>query len=229
MSELAMTSIATDPGRRRFLVAATTVVGGIGVAALAVPFISAMNPSARARSAGAPVNVDVSKLEPGQQITVDWRGKPVWILRRTPKMLDDLQSDALRERLRDPDSTVASQQPVYAGLDKIRCIESPHLFLDDFVPQQQLIPVLQQHGPGIRVHPIMAVAYHAGICGKQPVDAFDGHLQEKSGRCCRPYVEGVRALLVKHAPGFSGKQDFRDLITGVVGRMARCQDCRDVA
>ncbi len=114
MSELAMTSTAKDPRRRRFLVAVTTVVGSIGVAALAVPFISAMNPSARARSAGAPVNADVSKLEPGQQITVNWRGKPVWILRRTPQMLDDLRSAELREHLRDPDSTMATQQPDYA-------------------------------------------------------------------------------------------------------------------
>jgi len=114
MSELAMTSAATDPRRRRFLVNATTVIGSLGVAALAVPFISAMNPSARARSAGAPVNVDVSKLEVGQQITVNWRGKPVWVLRRTPQMLDDLRSAEFRERLRDPDSTVATQQPPYA-------------------------------------------------------------------------------------------------------------------
>ncbi len=114
MSELVMTSTATDSERRRFLVTATTVIGSIGVAALAVPFISAMNPSARARSAGAPVNVDVSKLEPGQQITVNWRGKPVWILRRTLQMMDDLRSAGLRERLRDPDSTIATQQPDYA-------------------------------------------------------------------------------------------------------------------
>ena len=114
MSELVMTSTATDPVRRRFLVTATAVVGSIGVAALAVPFISAMNPSARARSAGAPVNVDVSKLESGQQITVNWRGKPVWILRRTPQMLDDLRSTGFSKRLRDPDSTIATQQPDYA-------------------------------------------------------------------------------------------------------------------
>ncbi len=114
MSELAMTSTATDPRRRRFLVTATTVIGSLGIAALAVPFISAMNPSARARSAGAPVNVDVSKLEPGQQITVNWRGKPVWILRRTPQMLDDLRSIEFHEYLRDPDSAVGAQQPDYA-------------------------------------------------------------------------------------------------------------------
>ena len=114
MSELAITSTATDPQRRRFLVTATTVIGSIGMAALAVPFISSMNPSARARSAGAPVNVDISKLEPGQQITVSWRGKPVWILRRTPQMLDDMRSAAFRDRLRDPDSALETQQPDYA-------------------------------------------------------------------------------------------------------------------
>jgi len=128
MNEIVLTTTMVDLKRRRFLVAATTVAGSIGIIAAAVPFISAMNPSARARSAGAPVNVDVSKLEPGQQITVKWRGKPVWILRRTPQMLEDLRSAELRERLRDPDSAVASQQPVYAK-NEFRSIESEHLIV----------------------------------------------------------------------------------------------------
>lgn len=98
--------------RRRFLTASTAVVGAAGVAAAAWPFIASWRPSERARAAGAPVVVDISKLERGQQITVGWRGKPVWILRRTPGMLENLSG--LSEQLRDPQSRVLSQQPNYA-------------------------------------------------------------------------------------------------------------------
>jgi ubiquinol-cytochrome c reductase iron-sulfur subunit len=80
----------TDSGRRRFLTAATTVVGAVGVGFVLVPFISSMQPSARARAAGAPVRADISKIEPGQMIRVKWRGKPVWLVRRTEKMLEVL-------------------------------------------------------------------------------------------------------------------------------------------
>ena len=126
MNEHVMKSTATDPRRRYFLTAAATIIGGIGVAAMAVPFISYMNPSAKARSAGAPVKVDFSKLEPGQQITVNWRGKPVWVLRRTPQMLEDLRTSSMRERLRDPDSAVDTQQPAYAK-NELRSIETEYL------------------------------------------------------------------------------------------------------
>ena len=126
MSEHAIDLAETDRKRRRFLIAAATVVGGAGIAAVAVPFISYMNPSAKARSAGAPVRVDFSKLEAGQQITVNWRGKPVWVLRRTPQMLEELRSPDMRERLRDPDSEVETQQPAYAK-NELRAIETEYL------------------------------------------------------------------------------------------------------
>jgi len=126
MSEHAIDSAKTDRKRRRFLIAAATVVGGVGIAAVAVPFISYMNPSAKARSAGAPVRVDFSKLEAGQQITVSWRGKPVWVLRRTPQMLEELRSSDMRERLADPDSEVETQQPAYAK-NELRAIETEYL------------------------------------------------------------------------------------------------------
>ena len=126
MSEQTAAPVTIDRKRRRFLVAATTVVGAAGIIAVAIPFISAMNPSAKARSAGAPVRVDFSKLEPGQQVTVKWRGKPVWVLRRTPQMLDGLRSAAMRDRLRDPDSEVDTQQPVYAQ-NELRSIEEEYL------------------------------------------------------------------------------------------------------
>lgn len=109
MSEQTQT---VDLKRRRFLVNLTTGVGVIGAGFAAAPFILSMTPSARARAAGAPVEVDISKIEAGQMLTVEWRGKPVWIVRRTPEMLASLKKDAAL--LSDPNSDVASQQPAYA-------------------------------------------------------------------------------------------------------------------
>lgn len=101
----------TDQGKRRFLLAATTVACGGAAGATAVPFVSSMLPSERAKAAGAPVEVDISDLQPGQKKTVEWRGKPVWIVRRTPEMLKTLEEDA--DRVADPESK-RSQQPAYA-------------------------------------------------------------------------------------------------------------------
>jgi ubiquinol-cytochrome c reductase iron-sulfur subunit len=103
---------SADLHRRRFLVTTTTVVGGIGTGLAAVPFLFSLQPSERALAAGAPAAVDVSKLEPGQQKTVQWRRKPVWVLRRTPEILANLKT--LTDQLRDPESRVESQQPAYA-------------------------------------------------------------------------------------------------------------------
>ncbi len=100
-----------DRQRRRFLTTAATVVGGVGVAATSIPFISTMTPSAKTKAIGAPVEVDVGKLQPGQMMRVKWQGKPVWILRRNEKTLNDLES--LNSAVRDPDSTI-EQQPAYA-------------------------------------------------------------------------------------------------------------------
>lgn len=104
-------SQSIDTGKRRFLTAAASVVGGAGAAAAAVPFVSSMLPSAKAEAAGAPVEVDISKLEMGQLLTVEWRGKPVWIFRRSPETLSTLPT--LDDNLRDPHSEMASQQPEY--------------------------------------------------------------------------------------------------------------------
>jgi ubiquinol-cytochrome c reductase iron-sulfur subunit len=98
-----------DTERRRLLVAATTVVGGVGAAFVAVPFLASWQPNAAARAGGAPVEVDIGKLEPGQMITVEWRGKPVWILRRTSEELASLPG--LAPDLRDPDSNESDQPP----------------------------------------------------------------------------------------------------------------------
>ena len=105
-----MSTDGVDTSRRRFLTAATSVVGAVGAGVVAVPFISSMQPSARAQAAGAPVEADFSKLEPGSKMTVEWRGKPVWIVRRTKQNLEDLPT--LDDQLRDPASEV-EQQPAY--------------------------------------------------------------------------------------------------------------------
>jgi len=107
-----MANSGVDTGRRRILIAATSVVGAAGVAAVAAPFLSSWNPSARALAAGAPVEVSVSKVEPGQLIRVIWRGKPVWLVNRTPEMLAALPS--LDGNLKDPNSDNVKQQPEYA-------------------------------------------------------------------------------------------------------------------
>jgi ubiquinol-cytochrome c reductase iron-sulfur subunit len=100
-----------DERKRRFLIGATAVVGGAGSAAAAVPLIWSMWPSARAKAAGAPVEVDLSRVEPGMQLTVEWRGAPVWVLHRTPEMLESLaKANAF---LADPQSNDSSQ-PEYA-------------------------------------------------------------------------------------------------------------------
>lgn len=98
-----------DCGRRR-LVIATAAVGGAGALAALVPFVSSMLPSERAKAAGAPVEVDISKLEPGQMVTVEWRGKPVWIINRTQAMLDTLPQ--LNGEVADPQSN-RKMQPEY--------------------------------------------------------------------------------------------------------------------
>ncbi len=99
-----------DTSKRKFLIAATSAVGGVAAAGVAVPLVMSMMPSARARAAGAPVEADIGKIEPGMLLTVEWRGKPVWIVNRSQEMLDLLgKHDA---ELVDPDSDMP-QQPAY--------------------------------------------------------------------------------------------------------------------
>ena len=114
-----------DNTRRRFLTVATSVVGGAGVVGAAVPFIGSWNPSAKARAAGADVQIDISKVEPGQLIRVIWRSKPVWVVRRTPELLASL--DKHEDQLRDPNSE-AEQQPAFAQ-NRHRSIKEEYLVL----------------------------------------------------------------------------------------------------
>ena len=119
-----MSNAPVDHGRRRFLTIATSVVGGVGAVGVAVPFIASWNPSEKAKQAGAAVTANISKLEPGQLIRVEWRGKPVWVVKRTPEMLEQLSK--VEGQLRDPNSEV-EQQPAYAK-NQHRSIK-PELFV----------------------------------------------------------------------------------------------------
>lgn len=107
-----MSADGVNKERRRFLVATTTVVGAVGAGLAAVPFIKSWNPSAKAQAVGAPVEVNLAKLEEGQLLKVQWRGQTIGILRRSQQMLDDLPS--LDDRLRDPKS-LESDQPAFAA------------------------------------------------------------------------------------------------------------------
>ena len=104
-------SEGADMKKRRFLTATTSVIGAVGVVGVAVPFIASWQPSTRAKAAGAPVEADISKLGAGELLRVKWRGKPVWIMRRTEKNLEDLKT--LDRKLADPASDIP-QQPDYA-------------------------------------------------------------------------------------------------------------------
>lgn len=104
------TDDSVNEGKRRFLVLATGTVGGVGAIAAATPFVMSFFPSERAKAAGAPVEVDIAKIEPGQKIDIEWRGKVVWLINRTPTMLQSLPK--LDAKLADPNSNVP-QQPAY--------------------------------------------------------------------------------------------------------------------
>jgi ubiquinol-cytochrome c reductase iron-sulfur subunit len=104
-----------NTGRRRFLTATTAVVGAVGAGFAAVPFIKSWNPSARAKLAGAPVIADLTGLQEGQRLTFEWRGQPIWIVKRSKAILDALPT--LDSRLSDPESSNKDQQPEYVLKD----------------------------------------------------------------------------------------------------------------
>lgn len=116
-----------DRNRRHFLTVATAVTGGVGIALASIPFLSSLKPSARAQALGAPVEVPLSSLEPGEMVRVTWRGKLVYILRRSEDMLSRL--DEVTEYLRDPDSSIVEQQPEYAN-NQYRSIKPEYLVIE---------------------------------------------------------------------------------------------------
>lgn len=114
-----------DQGKRRFLVAATSVAGGIASVATAVPFVASMLPSERAKAAGAPVEVDISRLVPGEMERFEWRGKPVWVVRRTQEMLGSVKQN--EEKVADPKSQRKKElTPDYAR-NELRSIKPEYL------------------------------------------------------------------------------------------------------
>jgi ubiquinol-cytochrome c reductase iron-sulfur subunit len=120
-----MSNDGVNTGRRRFLAAATTVVGAAGAVGVAVPLVGSCQPSAKAKAAGAPVKADVGKIEPGQMIVIEWRGKPVYVVRRTPAALESIKK--VDGELKDP-SSAASLQPKYIK-GEFRAIKDEYLVL----------------------------------------------------------------------------------------------------
>ena len=109
-----MSNDGVNKNRRMILTGLTSAVSAVGVAYAAVPFVKSWQPSAKAKAAGAPVIVNIANIEPGAMITVEWRGKPVYVLRRSPQAMQNLA--AVRNKLKDPDSSV-DQQPAYVSGD----------------------------------------------------------------------------------------------------------------
>lgn len=124
-----MTQDGVNQSRRRFLYIATGAVGAVGAVGVATPFIKSWYPSEKAKAVGAPVRVDIGGLKLGEMIIAEWRGKPIFILRRTEQTLSALRDDSLRNRLTDPDSLVVSQQPEYAAND-VRSLEEEVLVIE---------------------------------------------------------------------------------------------------
>ena len=130
--------------RRRFLVATTAVVGAVGAGFAAVPFIQSWQPSAKAQSMGAPVQIDVAKLEPGQLLKVQWRGQTIGILRRTPESLRLLPE--VNPDLRDPES-LESEQPSYAQ-NEVRALKEEYLVVNMHCTHLGCVPqMVPQVGP----------------------------------------------------------------------------------
>ena len=116
-----------DRNRRHFLTVATAVTGIAGVGAVSIPFLSSLKPSARAQALGAPVEVPIGSLDPGEMVRVMWRGRLVYVLRRDEQMLATLEQD--RDRLRDPDSENIEQQPEYA-VNEYRSVKPEYLVIE---------------------------------------------------------------------------------------------------
>lgn len=121
-----MSNDGVNKGRRRLLLGATTALGAVGAVGVAVPFVQSWHPSAKARAAGAPARADVSKLESGQQMIVEWRGRPVWIVRRTEEAIANLPN--MDDRLADPESNRADQ-PAYIPKTPERALRPEYMVL----------------------------------------------------------------------------------------------------
>ena len=122
-----MSKEGVDVGHRRFLTLTTSVVGAVGAGFAAVPFIASLPPSERAKALGAPVTIDISKMEPGQQVVAVWRRQPVWVIRRTPEMLASL--DKVVGQLSDPESEIPQQPEYVKAAGAARSIKPEYMVL----------------------------------------------------------------------------------------------------
>ena len=121
-----MTSDGVNSGRRTFLTAATSAVAAVGAVGIFTPFVGSWNPSAKAKAAGAPVKADVSQLEPGQMVVVEWRGQPVYVVNRTDNQLEALAG--LNSQLADP-ASVKSKQPSYVPGTAARALRDEYIVM----------------------------------------------------------------------------------------------------
>lgn len=143
--ELSVSKEVVDNRRRAFLTNATMAMAGMGLAAAAVPFIVSMMPSKAAEAVSGPIKVDLSKMKPGEQLTVMWRKKPIWIIRRTKESLENLKK--LVSTLRDPHSRV-KQQPAYARND-YRSINPEYLVLVGLCTHLGCVPTYRPDVGGV--------------------------------------------------------------------------------
>ena len=139
-----MPTDGVNKGRRRFLIASTSLVGATGVGFAAVPFIESWLPSAKAQAVGAPVRVNIGALEPGQVLKVLWRGQTIGILRRSKQVLDLLPGND--ERLKDPESA-ESEQPSFAD-NEVRAMRAEYLVVNMICTHLGCVPqVVPEVGP----------------------------------------------------------------------------------
>lgn len=134
-----------DSGRRRFLTKVTSAIGGVGAVYALAPFVGSWFPSAKAQALGAPVKIDISRLEPGAQLTVEWRGQPIWVIRRSGDVLSELKN--LTSVLRDPESQ-NPQQPNYAQ-NVFRSIKEEFLVLVGLCTHLGCVPTYRPDKGGV--------------------------------------------------------------------------------
>ncbi len=139
-----MSADAIDTSRRRFLTTTATVVGGAGAVATTIPFISTLSPSAKTRAIGAPVEVEIGNMNPGELKIVQWQGKPVWILRRDKSAIDAISQ--LDSVVRDPDSE-REQQPEYAK-NTLRSVKPEYLIVIGLCTHLGCSPTFVNQGDG---------------------------------------------------------------------------------
>ncbi len=142
---LPMDSPHAKSTRRQWLQRATGALALIAGVMGAIPFVRSMSPSARARALGGPTTVRISDLDPGRQLTVIWRGKPIWVLHRNPEMLQDLESQSLLTQLTDPHSKVTEQQPDYAR-NAYRSVQPQYLVAVGLCTHLGCVPSLRAKG-----------------------------------------------------------------------------------